>query len=62
MDTESTKELQKKIYKYESALEDLLDISKMYSGHAFNVRLNNMIITRFPELAEKLELKEIEVE
>jgi len=57
MTNKTTEELQKQIHLYETALEDLLEISRMYKGHEFNLRLNNMIITRFHGLAEKLKLK-----
>lgn len=54
MDNEVIKEFENKIYRYETALEDLLRMSKMYEGDSFNMRLNNMVITRFPYLAKKL--------
>lgn len=59
MTNKTPKQLQDQIYSHEAALEDLLDMSKMYSGHQFNLRLNNMIMTRFSDLAKKLNLKEI---
>jgi len=60
MNEKTHEELQKEIQAHEDALYDLLEMSKMYSGHQFNLRLNNMIIMRFADLAEKLKLKQKE--
>lgn len=54
-----TEYLKEKIQKHEDTLSDLVEMSKMYSGHQFNLRLTNMVILRFPELAKKLNLKEM---
>ena len=41
---------------YEAAISDLIEMSKQYSGFEFNMRLNNMVMLRFPILAKRLQL------